>query len=82
MHGLRHAGTLAPDQQNVAGAKGEIEVFGRRLGGQQHEPPALGPPPLLERGEGHVAHQRRLVEIIEPGAPEAALGRIECQPAR
>ena len=75
VHGLRHTGGFAADEQDIALPVGQTRIGHGALGGQHDEPaPRAGvrgaAPPRLESGEGGMAGDGEIIEIVHPGATE------------
>ena len=69
-HRVRHAGTFAPDHDDVVFRKAGSIGRGGTLGGQQHQSPPGIAPPLLELAPAVVLLDGGVVEIVQPGAGE------------
>ena len=81
MNRFRHPGRFAPAQEYVIRAESERSICQVRLRREYHQAPFFVAPPRIERSERHVIHERYVVDVVEPGAAEAALGRGErCGP--
>ena len=77
VHGLRHAGAFAAEQQYLVVGKGVVEVAALSRGGQQHQLEPRGAPPVLESRKRAVAGEGDPVEIVHAGAAEGAVGHRE-----
>ena len=68
---FRHAGALAPEQQPVVGAKGEVGIGGGGPGGQQNQPRAM-PDGAVGLPAG-VADELDRAEIVHAGATQPSV---------
>ena len=77
MHVLGHSGALAPDEKRVRGLEAEVHVGQAGRGREQHEPRGPAAAALVEGGEGGVAGDIHMGEIVERGPSERAIGDVE-----
>jgi hypothetical protein len=90
VHGVRHAGALAPDHERIVRREGRIDIAHGRPGRQQDETPGPGTRGArrLERVPRAVAREVEPIEIIHGGTAEfgiahdeaARLDQIDAQP--
>ena len=77
VHLIGNAGRFPAEQEDVVAGEGEGRVRKGAFGGGEDETMPVLRPPVLEGSPRTVAGDLDLVEVVEPGAAEVAVGDVE-----
>ena len=78
-HRLGNSCRVTSHENNIPFAKGEVPQTGRAPRGQEHEAALTGRAPGRKVGPRIVSVDRQGVEVVHPGAPEAAIIDSNCR---